>query len=80
MINWRDCRELDTVNELIKLFGDVLGLSMSGADSWVVVLCSEAALGCCESLCLLQEGSLSTAPFVCPRDPGSPGLCCALIS
>lgn len=61
-------KELDTVNELIKLSWDVLDLNMSGAGFlglWYFAL--RLLQGDLKSLCLVQELSLSHSPCVSPR-------------
>lgn len=60
-------KELDIVNELIKLSWDVLDLSMSGAG--FLGLCYFAVRPLqrvVKSLCLVQEVSLSHSPCVTP--------------
>lgn len=73
-------KELDTLNELIKLSWDVPDLSMSGAgflglQYFTLRLLQQVA----KSLCLVQEVSLSPSTFLCPLWPmtwAAPG--CAL--
>lgn len=73
-------KELDTFNDLIKLSWDVPDLSTSGAGFlglWYFTL--RLLQRVVKSLCLVQEGSLSHSPCVCPVWPMSwaaPG--CAL--